>query len=325
MKRDEQTIAELLAVRENLRKEKKFDEADLIRNKLQSLGYMVADSTQSSAIKPLSISEKTERAYDHLFALFGSGEMSPTGRKIHEMLVSGIQAPLAIALLETPAGYEDNPHHWYKKLENMLSVGLQNYKPVITRVTAHRYDSDSGTNSPETLQPLTICDYLHTGAGSPSYTVKHMKNSLCYSLIQEHIKKRKPASFASAAAMALGKYTLPIYEMYFAGHDPSFGEGLDLFSQFGLPLVIVPHFNNTEGGESIDTRFCYLGKKLFDAILRMLPKDCSIVGIDEQTALIFDIAGNYARVVGNGTVTLIRNAKTDVFEQKCTIPFRAFI
>ena len=45
-----------------------------------------------------------------LVVLFGSGEMSPTGRKIHEDVIkqSGFKAPVKIGILETPTGFEVN-------------------------------------------------------------------------------------------------------------------------------------------------------------------------------------------------------------------------
>jgi len=55
---------------------------------------------------------------------------------------------------------------------------------------------------------------------------------------------------ASAAALTIGRFTLPVYEIYKVGQDIHWVDGLDILSQFGLHLVVVPHWNNAEGGTS---------------------------------------------------------------------------
>jgi len=64
---------------------------------------------------------------------------------------------------------------------------------------------------------------------------------------------------ASAAALTLGRYTIPVYEIYKVGEAPRWLEGLDLLTPIGLPVAVVPHYDNAEGGNH-DTRFCYLGE-----------------------------------------------------------------
>jgi hypothetical protein len=69
--------------------------------------------------------------------------------------------------------------------------------------------------------------------------------------------------FASAAACIVGNRTLPVYEVYKVGQAPRWLEGLDLVGAAGLPVAIVPHYDNAEGGTH-DTRFCYMGdRRLF--------------------------------------------------------------
>ncbi len=54
--------------------------------------------------------------------------------------------------------------------------------------------------------------------------------------------------FASAAALTLGRWTVPVYEIYKVGEDPHWLEGLDLLSQTGIDGAVIPHFDNAEGG-----------------------------------------------------------------------------
>ena len=41
-------------------------------------------------------------------------------------------------------------------------------------------------------------------------------------------------------------------------------EGMNLMADAGLPAVVVPHFNNAEGGNH-DTRYCYMGERRLSA------------------------------------------------------------
>lgn len=248
-----------------------------------------------------------------LLALFGSGELSPTGRKIHEYLVKNHEIPVKIALLETPAGYEANPHHWYQKLEAMLRVGLQNYKPIISRVPALRCDGDLSTNNLAALKPLLTAHYIHAGAGSPSYAAKHLHNSLALTYLKQQLLSGASISFASAAAIAMGRYTLPVYEIFSAGEDLHWKEGLDFLNNWGLNLTIIPHWNNTEGGQDIDTRFCYMGEKRFNQLVKLLPEPTTILGIDEQTACIFDFGKNEGMVMGTGMITIKQGSQEKHF------------
>ncbi len=108
---------------------------------------------------------------------------------------------------------------------------------------------------------------------------------------------------ASAAALTVGRFTLPVYEIYKVGQDLHWVDGLDLLGRFGLNLVVVPHWNNAEGGTH-DTRFCFMGATRFDALAAMLPQGVPVLGLDEHTACILDLATDQAEVKGIGGITL---------------------
>jgi hypothetical protein len=305
------------------RKKGDYIEADRFRKQIENLGYIVTDTDDGSILRPLQTNnpETHNIRRPGLFVIFGSGEISSSGRRVHEYLVRSFPSPVKIALLETPAGYEDNPHHWYRKLEKFLETGLANYHPEITRIAAINNDVHGGTNDAETISPLKKADYIHLGAGSPSYAVRHLKNSLALETIINRQKDGTSVSVASAAAIAFGRYALPVYEIYFAGHDPSWISGLDFYAEFGLNISIIPHWNNREGGADIDTRFSYMGEKRFQKLLSVIPGPTTIIGIDEHTSLVFDFVKETATVMGLGNITLLGSAKTEIFRNKEIITF----
>ena len=60
--------------------------------------------------------------------------------------------------------------------------------------------------------------------------------------------------------MTLGRKAIPVYEIYKVGQDPFWLDGLDLMTRLGLPSVVIPHWNNAEGGNH-DTSRCYIGQR----------------------------------------------------------------
>jgi hypothetical protein len=119
---------------------------------------------------------------------------------------------------------------------------------------------------------------------------------------------RRPAEgqqivFASAAAVTLGRFALPVYEVYKVGESPHWIEGLDLLGPYGYDLASVPHRNNAEGGTH-DTRFCWIGESRFRFLEHRLPDSITVFGIDEYTACIIDLETGECQVMGAGQVTI---------------------
>jgi hypothetical protein len=110
-------------------------------------------------------------------------------------------------------------------------------------------------------------------------------------------------TFASAAALTLGRYTVPVYEIYKVGNDPYWLEGLDVLGEIGLNVAVIPHYDNAEGGHH-DTRFCYMGERRLAILEEQLPADAHVIGVDEHTGVILDLDSNTATVVGNSTITV---------------------
>jgi hypothetical protein len=127
---------------------------------------------------------------------------------------------------------------------------------------------------------------------------------------------------ASAAVLAVSAHTVPVYEIYKAGAELGWEPGLDLLGPAGLRLAFVPHWNNREGGADLDTGHCYLGANRFVQMRSLLPTPATVVGIDEQTALIVEPAIGTGRVVGRGGVTLERVGQTLRYERGCAFALR---
>src|SRR5262249_2418198 len=96
---------------------------------------------------------------------------------------------------------------------------------------------------------------------------------------------------------------IPVYEIYKVGADPHWLDGLDLMSVLGLKVVVIPHYDNAEGGTH-DTRFCYLGERRLAMLEPELPTDSAVLGVAEHTALVIDLATQQIEVLGKGGATV---------------------
>jgi cyanophycinase-like exopeptidase len=240
-----------------------------------------------------------------LIVLFGSGETSPTGRKIFDRVLQSLPQSPRIALLETPAGFELNSLQVISRVGDFFTHRLQNYLPQVEIISARKRGTQYSPDDPEIVSPLLNADLIFMGPGSPSYAIRQLRDSLAwYYLIARH-RLGAVLVLASAATVAISCCALPVYEIYKVGDDLHWIQGLDFFKLYGLPLVFIPHWNNNEGGAELDTSRCFMGQERFVHLMAMLPEEMTIIGLDEKTALIMDPSSCECQVRGLGMVTLL--------------------
>jgi len=237
--------------------------------------------------------------------LFGSGETSPSAQKVFDYILRGMPASPQIALLETPAGFELNSAQVIGRIGDFLSHNLQNYHPRIEIVPARAKGSAFSPDDPGIVAPLLSADMIFMGPGSPTYAVRQLEDSLAWHTLQARHRLGAVLVFASAAVIAISRYALPVYEIYKVGEDLHWKPGLDLLGQYDLPLVFIPHWNNHDGGAELDTSRCFMGQRRFASLMAQLPTGLTVMGIEENTALILEPAIGEGRVIGAGGVTLI--------------------
>ena len=253
-------------------------------------------------------------------ALFGSGETSPSGRKIFAHIMRGLPDSPIVAILETPAGFELNSAQVAERIAEYLQHHLQNFEPQIIQVSARKRETEFSPDNPIIAAPILEADLIFMGPGSPTYAVNQLRGSLTWDYLVARHRFGAGLAFASAATIAIGAFALPVYEIYKVGEDIHWKEGLDFFSAYGLSLVLIPHWNNNEGGEELDTSRCFVGQARFDSLLEMLPESAIVVGIDERTGLIIDLEKEICHLVGDGGVTVIRDGVEKFFPKLETIP-----
>jgi hypothetical protein len=245
--------------------------------------------------------------------LFGSGETSSSGRKAFDAILRNLPPSPNVALLETPAGYELNSPQVVGRIADFLTLRLQEYHPSTTIIPARKRGTPFSPDEPEVVKPLFNADMIFMGPGSPSYAVRQLRDSLAWYLLQARHRRGAAVTLASAASIAISRKALPVYEIYKVGEDLHWNDGLDFLGPFGYHMVFIPHWNNQDGGDELDTSHCFMGAARFNPLVEMLPGDVTVVGMDEKTMLMIDLTRRKGRVLGLGSVTCLCGGQTTVF------------
>jgi cyanophycinase-like exopeptidase len=255
-----------------------------------------------------------------ILTIMGSGETAPTMVSTHRTLTALLPKPVKAVLLDTPYGFQENaPELATRAVEyfrNSVNVDIA----VAGLVRLHDTHIAADTVQIERgLRAISDATYIFAGPGSPTYALRQWSGSNVASSIIDKLMNGGIVTFASAAALTLGKVTVPVYEVYKVGQDVQRLDGLDVLSAIGINAAVIPHYDNAEGGNH-DTRFCYLGETRLRMFEKMLDDDTYVLGIDEHTGLVIDLDASVAKVVGNGTVTLRLREDSYIYETGSTIP-----
>ncbi len=257
--------------------------------------------------------------------LFGSGETSPSGQKIFDQLFQQLPDKPRVSLLETPAGFELNSHLVVQRVSDFFQHNLQNYKPQVETIPARKRGTPFSPDDAQIAAPLLNSDLIFAGPGSPTYTVRQLRDSLIWHYALARQRLGAALAFSSAAVIALGAQALPVYEIYKVGEDPHWKPGLDFFAPYGLSLIFIPHWNNRDGGDDLDTSRCFIGEQRFESLLQLLGDEQIVIGIDEHTALFLDCADQCCNVLGLGAITIFKGGEKKVVSSGDSFPLSDLI
>ena len=249
-----------------------------------------------------------------ILTIMGSGETTPTMVKVHRTVFERLAAagtPSSAVLLDTPYGFQENAadissravEYFRDSVGHPITVAtlLSSAVDALTRETA--------------VARIRGASLAFAGPGSPSYALRQWADTEVPRLLAAKLAPGGgggAVTMASAAALTLGRLTIPVYEIYKVGEEPRWLSGLDLLTPLGLPVAVVPHYDNAEGGNH-DTRFCYLGERRLRMLEAQMPPEVFILGVDGHTALMLDAGTGEGAVFGLGTVTVRKDGRSVVF------------
>jgi hypothetical protein len=248
--------------------------------------------------------------------LMGSGELTTSMVEVHKILIAALPEKAKITFLDTPAGFQSNA--------DQISAGAVEYfknhiQQPMDVASYKSHEAISEVDAVLALQKLRESHYILMGPGSPTYTIEQFRPTNIPAILEERVLSGCCLTAASAAALTMGSYTLPVYEIYKVGQPLHWAKGLDILSRFGLHLVVVPHWNNAEGGTH-DTSRCFMGRERFNRLIQILEKPVPILGLDEHTACILNMADDTFQVRGIGQVTFQQNNRSYDFQSGGSYP-----
>ena len=236
--------------------------------------------------------------------LMGSGELAPGLVATHR---AGLEAAETdrVVILDTPYGFQENADQLTERIASFFETSLRAQVEV---ATLRNVDADPVAKE-RFLAAVRSARYVFSGPGSPSYALRVWEDVGVGEVLSQVVRDGGTVTFASAASLTLGRTTLPVYEIYKVGEQPRWLTGLDVMSSLGFPATVIPHWNNTEGGNH-DTSRCYVGERRLGQLTANL--EVGILGIDEHTAATIDFSEALISVTGVGRVILRGASDTEV-------------
>jgi cyanophycinase len=222
-----------------------------------------------------------------LITLVGSGEYLPVMKDVDRYLLDSLNLngrKPRVACLPTAAGKEGD-----SSVNRWLSMGVQHFKELGADVEPVRIVDRNSANDPCWEAILETADLIYFSGGDPSYLYETMKGSLAWNAAQRAWTRGAIYAGCSAGAMILGK-RMPSFRL--AGTQDGFGVVPASF--------IIPHFDAIPG----------VWKPVVFGLQRSLKKGERMIGVDEDTALIGKLGGEWM-VRGKSQVHIfVRDGKT---------------
>ena len=255
-----------------------------------------------------------------VLAVMGSGETAPTMAKVHRALFDRFaERAVPAAIVDTPYGFQENADELSARTLEFFATSVGN--PV--EVASFRSAAEDAVTAATAVARIRGARYVMAGPGSPSYALRQWAGTGIPDALGEKLSTGGILTMASAAALTLGAVSIPVYEIYKVGDDPTWLEGLDLLgAATGLRAAVVPHYDNAEGGTH-DTRFCYMGERRLRMLEAMLPDGVFVLGVDSHTALVLDLEAGGATVAGLGGVTVRVDGRSTRFGAGATLSIDA--
>jgi len=251
-----------------------------------------------------------------LLTIMGSGEITATMVPVHRAVFERFPGRPLVAVLDTPYGFQENADELTARTLDYFHTSL----PMAdVEVASLRSASTPAPARERALDTLRRAQVVFSGPGSPSYALRVWARTPVPSLLAGKITGGGALTIASAASITLGRFSLPVYEIYKVGADPHWLDGLDVLGAAGISAVVVPHWDNAEGGTH-DTSRCWMGARRFEGLRSRLPAGVAVLGVDEHTACLLDLAGGRLTVAGKGTVTLILGTDSTVLTPGDSVP-----
>lgn len=223
-----------------------------------------------------------------LIALVGSGEYLPVMEDVDRYLLAHLNVSTPrVVCIPTAAGQEGD-----ESVNRWSRMGLEHFRRLGADVQALRITDKASANDEQYEFLLENADLIYFSGGNPQYLFETMNGSRAWAAMQKAWKNGAVYAGCSAGAMILSK-RIPSFRL--AGTLEGFGIVPAKF--------IVPHFDAIPG----------IWKPLVLALKSQLKKGERMIGVDENTALVGQLGGEW-KVMGKGKAHVFTNTERTAYE-----------
>jgi len=228
-----------------------------------------------------------------LIALVGSGEYLPVMEDVDRTLLDSLNVKTPqVVCLPTAAGQEGD-----ESINRWSRMGIAHFQKLGADVTVLRIINKETANDPQHEMLLESADLIYFSGGNPQYLYQTMQGSRAWTALHKAWGKGAVYAGCSAGAMILAKQ-IPSFRLF--GTAEGFGI---VPAQF-----ILPHFDAVPG----------LWKPLVLALKSRLKKGERMIGVDEDTALIGQLGGDW-KVMGKSKVHIFAREGNQTYESGQTL------
>jgi cyanophycinase len=231
----------------------------------------------------------TNRVKPGALALVGSGEYLPQMAETDRLLLETLGGPreTRVVVIPTASALElGMPERWN-------NMGVEHFRALGADVTPVLLLTRDDAGDEQVLAALRGADMYYFSGGNPEHVIETLRDTPAWEIIRAGYHEGAVLAGCSAGAMMLGSYTLSVRAVM-RGQPPQWLPALGV----ARGIVVMPHFDRVAD---------YAGEEMFRAILAAAPSGATLVGVDEDTALVHlppHGAGPRWRVIGRQTVSV---------------------
>lgn len=215
-----------------------------------------------------------------LIALVGSGEYLPVMEDVDRYLLDSLNLngrKPRVVCLPTAAGKEGD-----QSVNRWSNMGLEHFKKLGAEVAALKIIDRGSADDVQYESILENADLIYFSGGDPGYLHETMKDTCAWFAAQRAWSRGAIYAGCSAGAMIIGK-RMPSFRL--AGTQEGFGI---------VPAeFIMPHFDAIPA----------IWKPMILALQKQLKNDQRMIGVDEDTALIGTLNGEW-KAMGKSSVQI---------------------
>jgi len=233
-----------------------------------------------------------------LIALVGSGEYLPVMEDVDRYLLESLNITgrkPSVVCLPTAAGKEGD-----QSTNRWSDMGIEHFKRLGANVTALRIIDRHSAENEEYESILENADLIYFSGGDPAYLYETMENTCAWAAAQRAWARGAAYAGCSAGAMILSK-RMPSFRL--SGTQKAFGI---------VPVeFIVPHFDAIPA----------VWKPMIFALQKQLKPGQMMIGVDEDTALVGSLQGEW-RTMGKGNVYVFTRDGKSRYKSGDVVPLR---